>query len=111
MRFLSVEPLLEDLGKFDLHGINWVIVGGESGPGARPMKKEWVVSVRDQCKRARVPFFSSSGVAFGRRQRGASWTEKRTTNFLIESLIQSWMYTNVLRWLKSLRPTSRELTC
>ncbi len=49
MRFLSVEPLLEDLGKFDLSGIDWVIVGGESGPGARPMKKEWVVSVRDRC--------------------------------------------------------------
>ncbi len=57
MRFLSVEPLLEDLGKFDLRGINWVIVGGESGPGARPMKKEWVVAIRDQCRRARVPFF------------------------------------------------------
>jgi len=57
MRFLSVEPLLDDLGKFDLGGIDWVIVGGESGPGARPMKKEWVVSVRDQCRREGVPFF------------------------------------------------------
>lgn len=57
VRFLSVEPLLEDLGKLDLRGISWVIVGGESGPGARPMKKEWVVSVRDQCRRARIPFF------------------------------------------------------
>jgi len=57
VRFLSVEPLLEDLGRFKLDGIDWVIVGGESGPGARPMKKEWVISVRDQCKRARVPFY------------------------------------------------------
>jgi len=57
IRFLSVEPLLEDLGKVKLNGIDWVIVGGESGPGARPMKKEWVVSVREQCKKARVPFF------------------------------------------------------
>jgi len=57
VRFLSIEPLLEDLGKFDIDGIDWVIVGGESGPGARPMKKEWVVSVRDQCRRAGVPFF------------------------------------------------------
>ncbi len=57
VRFLSIEPLLEDLGKFNLHGIDWVIVGGESGPGARPMKKEWVVSARDQCKREGVPFF------------------------------------------------------
>jgi protein gp37 len=57
MRFLSVEPLLDDLGKFDLGGIDWVIVGGESGPGARPMKKEWVISVRDLCRREGVPFF------------------------------------------------------
>jgi protein gp37 len=57
VRFLSVEPLLEDLGKVDLSGINWVIVGGESGPGARPMKKEWVVSIRRQCEDHRVPFF------------------------------------------------------
>lgn len=57
VRFLSVEPLHEDLGKLPLDGLGWVIVGGESGPGARPMKKEWVVSVRDQCRRAKVPFF------------------------------------------------------
>ena len=57
IRFLSVEPLLEDLGGLDLEGIHWVIVGGESGPGARPMKKEWVLSVRDQCRHAGVPFF------------------------------------------------------
>jgi protein gp37 len=56
-RFLSVEPLLEDLGTLDLSGIDWVIVGGESGPGARPMKKEWVLSLRDQCKRNGVAFF------------------------------------------------------
>ncbi|HZR64524.1 MAG TPA: phage Gp37/Gp68 family protein [Terriglobales bacterium] len=57
VRFLSIEPLLEDLGEFDLSGISWVIVGGESGPGARPLKKEWVVSIREQCKAAGVPFF------------------------------------------------------
>jgi protein gp37 len=57
IRFLSIEPLLEDLGKVDLTGISWVIVGGESGPGARPLKKEWVISIREQCKSARVPFF------------------------------------------------------
>jgi len=57
VRFLSVEPLLEDLGRFDLSGISWAIVGGESGPGARPMLKEWVVSVRDQCHQHHVPFF------------------------------------------------------
>ena len=57
MRFLSVEPLLEDVGILDLSGIHWVIVGGESGPGARPMRKEWVLSIKDQCREARVPFF------------------------------------------------------
>jgi protein gp37 len=57
IRFLSIEPLLEDLGEIDLLGINWVIVGGESGPRARPMKKEWVLSIREQCRSCGVPFF------------------------------------------------------
>jgi protein gp37 len=57
VRFLSIEPLLEDLGPLDLSGIHWVIVGGESGAGARPMQKEWVLSIRDQCAAAGVPFF------------------------------------------------------
>jgi protein gp37 len=55
--FLSIEPLLEDLGRLDLRGIHWVIVGGESGPGARPMLPEWVRSIRDQCREKGVPFF------------------------------------------------------
>jgi len=57
VRFLSIEPLLEDLGEIDLSGITWVIVGGESGPGARPMMREWVVSIRKQCRMQGVPFF------------------------------------------------------
>lgn len=57
VRFLSVEPLLEDLGQVNLTGIDWVIVGGESGAGARPMKKEWVVSMRNQCRKGGVAFF------------------------------------------------------
>lgn len=57
MAFLSIEPLLEDLGDVDLSGIDWVIVGGESGAGARPMKPEWVNRIRQQCSRAKVPFF------------------------------------------------------
>ncbi len=57
VRFLSIEPLLENLGSFNLSGISWTIVGGESGPGARPMRKEWVISVRDLCHEYRVPFF------------------------------------------------------
>ena len=57
VRFLSIEPLLEDLGAIDLSGISWVIVGGESGHGARPMKAEWVRSIRDQCREAGIPYF------------------------------------------------------
>lgn len=57
IRFLSIEPLLESLGRIDLSGIGWVIVGGESGPGARPIRESWVVEVRDQCREANVPFF------------------------------------------------------
>lgn len=57
VRFLSIEPLLEDLGELDLRGIDWVIVGGESGPGARPMAKDWVRSIRRQCRAHNVPFF------------------------------------------------------
>jgi protein gp37 len=57
VRFLSVEPLLEDLGTLDLTGIHWVIVGGESGHGARPMLPAWVRAIRDQCEAAGVRFF------------------------------------------------------
>ena len=57
IKFLSLEPLLEDLGEFDLTGIDWVIVGGESGPGARPMSPSWVRNLRDLCLAAEVPFF------------------------------------------------------
>ncbi len=57
IRFLSVEPLLEDLGTLDLNGIHWVILGGESGAGFRPVDQSWVTSVRDQCHAAGVPFF------------------------------------------------------
>jgi protein gp37 len=57
VKFLSIEPLLEDLGKIDLSGIHWVIVGGESGRGARPMDPEWVRRILRQCRESGVPFF------------------------------------------------------
>ena len=57
IRFLSVEPLLEELGHLSLGGIDWVIVGGESGPGARPMRKEWVQAIQRQCRQNNVAFF------------------------------------------------------
>jgi protein gp37 len=80
VRFLSVEPLLEDLGRLNLQGINWMIVGGESGPGARTMKKDWVLALRDQCKKEGVPFFFKQwgGVrkaTTGRRLEGRTYDE------------------------------------
>jgi protein gp37 len=57
VRFLSIEPLLEDLGKINLSGIQWVIVGGESGPKARLMKPEWVMNIKRQCEEQKVAFF------------------------------------------------------
>jgi protein gp37 len=57
IRFLSIEPLLEDLGAIDLGGIHWVIVGGESGTTPRPMQEEWVRNIKDQCVAHDVPFF------------------------------------------------------
>jgi protein gp37 len=57
VKFLSLEPLLGPLPKLNLRGIDWVIVGGESGPGARPMNPDWVREIRDQCLRVDVPFF------------------------------------------------------
>jgi protein gp37 len=78
--FLSIEPLLEDLGKFDLHGIHWVIVGGESGAGARPMDPKWVRNIRRQCRQVGVPFFFKQwgGVRkseTGRRLDGKTYDE------------------------------------
>ncbi|HVX62145.1 MAG TPA: phage Gp37/Gp68 family protein [Pirellulales bacterium] len=64
-RFLSVEPLLEDLGDVDLAGIHWVIVGGESGRGARAMQPDWVRSIRGACHKADIPFFYKQWGAFG----------------------------------------------
>ncbi|HET9401890.1 MAG TPA: phage Gp37/Gp68 family protein [Candidatus Acidoferrales bacterium] len=80
MKFLSVEPLLEDLGRVNLSGLDWVIVGGESGAGARPIRKEWVLSLRDQCRDAQVPFFFKQwgGVRkaeAGRRLAGRTYDE------------------------------------
>jgi protein gp37 len=80
VKFLSIEPLLGPIRKLNLHGIDWVIVGGESGPGARPMNKEWVIDIRDQCVRSRVAFFFKQwGGVFkkkaGRELEGRTWDE------------------------------------
>ena len=74
VRFLSLEPLLGPIPQLDLKGIHWVIVGGESGPGARPMDPKWVRDIHRACIRENVPFFLNSGGARARRRRGACST-------------------------------------
>ena len=64
-KFLSIEPLIEDLGKVDLKKIDWVIVGGESGSNARPMKAEWVENIFNQCRKKEIPFFFKQWGTYG----------------------------------------------
>jgi protein gp37 len=83
-KFLSIEPLLGPIGELNLDGINWVIVGGESGHGARPLKHEWIVEVRDQCVAQNVPFFfkqwgGRTPKAGGRELDGRFWDEMPQT--------------------------------
>ncbi len=80
VKFLSIEPLLGPIPELNLTGIDWVIVGGESGPGARPMKKEWVTGIRDQCLGAGVAFFFKQWGGInkkrsGRKLEGRIWNE------------------------------------
>jgi protein gp37 len=80
VKFLSLEPLLAPMPKLKLRGIDWAIVGGESGPGARPMAEEWVTEIRDQCLKAGVAFyFKQWGGVFkkrnGRELEGRTWDE------------------------------------
>jgi protein gp37 len=80
VRFLSLEPLLGPLPDLDLRGIHWAIVGGESGPKARPMKVEWATEIRDKCRRAAVPFFfkqwgGTNKKRAGRVLEGRTWDE------------------------------------
>jgi protein gp37 len=70
IRFLSLEPLLGPLENLDLGGIDWVIVGGESGPGARPMNPGWVIDLRDQCRASGVPFFFKQWGGWNKKKAG-----------------------------------------
>ena len=84
IKFLSLEPLLGPLKKLNLRGIDWVIVGGESGPGARPMDPDWVLDIRDQCNKKEVPFFfkqwgGTNKKKAGRILDGQTWDEMPMT--------------------------------
>jgi protein gp37 len=70
VKFLSLEPLLGDLGELDLVGIDWVIVGGESGPGARPMSPQWVRNIKSQCIRRDLPFFFKQWGGINKKKSG-----------------------------------------
>jgi protein gp37 len=91
-KFLSLEPLLGPLPDLDLREIDWVIVGGESGPGSRPMLPDWVTDIRDQCLRARVPFFfkqwgGTNKKKAGRLLDGRTWDEYPTMPRPLERLL------------------------
>ncbi len=81
MRFLSVEPLLEDLGAMNLDGIGWVIVGGESGAGARPIDAAWVRNVRRQCRTSKVPFFFKQWGGVRKKETGRTLDGKTYNEF------------------------------
>ncbi len=91
-KFLSIEPLLGPLHNLNLQGVNWVIVSGESGPGARPMSQDWVISIQDQCQAAGTPFFFKQwgGVnkkRAGRTLQGRTWDEMPTTVNFATSIV------------------------
>jgi protein gp37 len=88
VRFLSCEPLISPLDDLSLDGIHWVIVGGESGPGARPMKKTWVESIRRQCRAARVPFFFKQWGGVRKHQAGRT-LNGRTYDELPQPVVQA----------------------
>jgi protein gp37 len=90
IKFLSLEPLISSLPKLNLRNIDWVIVGGESGPGARSMEKEWVVDIKKQCKRARVAFFfkqwgGTRKKATGRILDGKTYDEMPKVSTMLQS--------------------------
>lgn len=72
VRFISFEPLLDNVHQINLKGINWVIVGGESGPGSRPMKQEWATSIRDQCIKMKISYFFKQWGGFNKKATGRS---------------------------------------
>lgn len=108
VRFLSVEPLLENLGKLPLKGISWVIVGGESGPGARPIKEEWVLSIREQCKAANVSFFFKQWG--GVRKKAAGRTLRGRTHDDFPARVQNPILPAMLRLKRAHEIENAELT-
>src|SRR6266540_1976811 len=110
LRFLSVEPLLEDLGEINLKGIHWVIVGGESGAGARPLKESWVTGIRDQCEQSGIPFFFKQwgGVkksTNGRELEGRTYDEmpKRERGKVVDRRVRLTIIADIRSWEQELQ--------
>lgn len=82
IKFLSVEPLLEDLGDVDFSGLDWIIVGGESGPKARPMQKEWAIHIKNQCEKQDVAFYFKQWGTWGEDMKKRS---KKENGHLLEN--------------------------
>jgi protein gp37 len=81
VRFLSLEPLLGPLPDLELDGIDWVIVGGESGPGARPMKEKWVLDIKQKCEKENIPFFFKQWGGMNRKKAGRQLLGKTWDNY------------------------------
>jgi protein gp37 len=102
VRFLSVEPLLEGLGRLNLKGIHWVIVGGESGYGARPLEREWVSSIRDQCNAADVPFFFKQWGGVRKKKAGRELDGRTYDGFPIRTSNPVSPVATALRWAREI---------
>lgn len=104
VRFLSIEPLLEELGRLNLSGIHWAIVGGESGAGARSMKREWVLSIRDQCTKARIPFFFKQWGG-PHKKRAGRILDGRTYDEFPTRICSSRPHDDRIRWAAEIEST------
>ncbi len=103
VRFLSVEPLLEGLGVLNLEAIHWVIVGGESGHGARPLRKEWVTSIRDQCRDAGIPFFFKQWGGIRKKRAGRLLDGRTYDGFPARTSNPISTRETALRWAREIR--------
>ena len=110
VRFLSIEPLLEDLGPITLDGIHWVIVGGESGPGARPMRPEWVEAIRKQCGAAGVIFFFKQWGGFQKAKAGRVLNNRTYDDMPAQQLVMPPARAKRNQLVRELRPLTRRWT-
>ena len=88
IKFLSLEPLLGPLPSLDLDGIDWVVVGGESGPGSRPMRESWVLDIKRRCRKARVAFFFKQWGGFNKKKTGRTLRGRTYDEFPIHHFVQ-----------------------